>query len=69
MDVKTVFESLKRLPYWARIVVLVGVAAVLFALTFASCAASSKVQKSGVHIDTIRVDYIIKSNNYKKVVE
>lgn len=68
MDVKTAFEYLKRLPPWARVVVLVGLSAVAMALTFSSCAASAHIQRDGVHIDTVRVDYIIRSNNFSKIV-
>jgi len=69
MDVKKLFDYVKLLPAWARIVVIACLAAAFVALTFCSCAVSSKVQKNGVHIDTVRVDYIIRSNNYNKVMQ
>lgn len=42
------------------------IAAIVTALTAfftASCTASAKVQREGIHIDTVRVDYIIRSRN------
>lgn len=40
-----------------------SVIAALAAFFLSSCAAQAKMQRSGVHIDTVRVDYIIRSNN------
>ena len=37
--------------------------AALAAFFLASCSAQARLQRSGVHIDTVRVDYIIRSNN------
>lgn len=58
-----IFAWLKTLPFWARIVVIVLVAALVAVLSFTSCAAQAKIQREGVHIDTVRVDYIIRSRN------
>lgn len=41
-----------------------SVIAALSAFFLASCSAQAKVARSGVHIDTVRVDYIIRSNNF-----
>lgn len=56
---------LKSLPTWPRIAVLL--AAALIAYFMASCSYSAKVQRSGVHIDTVRVDYIVRSRNVQTV--
>ena len=58
-----IFAWLKTLPSWVRIVVIALVAALVAVLSFTSCAAQAKIQRDGVHIDTVRVDYIIRSRN------
>lgn len=40
-----------------------SVIAALAAFFLSSCSAQARVQRSGVHVDTVRVDYIIRSNN------
>ena len=62
-NLNNILAWLKMVPSWARIVIIALVAAVLAVLSFTSCAASAKVQREGVHIDTVRVDYIIRSRN------
>lgn len=44
-----------------------SVVAALAAFFLSSCAAQAKMQRHGVHIDTVRVDYIIRSNNLTHV--
>ena len=46
--------------FWTLVSAIV---AALSAFFLTSCAASAKVQRHGVHIDTVRVDYIIRSRN------
>lgn len=41
-----------------------SVIAALSAFFLASCSAQAKIHRSGVHIDTVRLDYIVRSNNY-----
>lgn len=57
-------EELKRMlkskRFWTLVSALVAALAAFF---MSSCAASAKVQRHGVHIDTVRVDYIIRSRN------
>lgn len=57
-------EKLKSLltskKFWTLVAAIV---AALTAFFTTSCAASAKVQRHGVHIDTVRVDYIIRSRN------
>lgn len=52
---------LKSKAFWTLVSAIV---AALSAFFLASCSAQAKVQRSGVHIDTVRVDYIIRSRNY-----
>lgn len=40
-----------------------SIIAALAAFFLSSCSAQARLQRSGVHIDTVRVDYIIRSNN------
>ena len=55
------FENLlKSKKFWTLIAALVAAFAAFFT---SSCSASAKVLRSGVHIDTVRVDYIIRSRN------
>lgn len=44
-----------------------SVVAALAAFFLASCSAQARMQRSGVHIDTVRVDYIIRSNNLTRI--
>ena len=44
-----------------------SIVAALAAFFLASCSAQAKVQRSGVHIDTVRVDYIVRSNNLTRI--
>lgn len=62
-NLKKLLEWLRTLPSWARVVVLALIAAILAIVSLTSCAAQAKMQRSGVHIDTVRVDYIIRSRN------
>ena len=51
----------KSKAFWALISSII---AALSAFFLASCSAQAKVARTGVHIDTVRVDYIIRSNNF-----
>ena len=62
-NLKKLLSWLQAFPAWARIVILALVAAILAIVSFTSCAAQAKMQRHGVHIDTVRVDYIIRSRN------
>lgn len=57
-------EKLKALltskKFWTLVASIV---AALSAFFLSSCSASAKVSRSGIHIDTVRVDYIIRSRN------
>lgn len=63
-NLKKLLEWLEAFPAWARVVILVLLAAVLSIVSLTSCSATAKMQRSGVHIDTVRVDYIIRSRNF-----
>lgn len=57
-DAKTPFYKSKA--FWTLVSSIVAALAAFF---LSSCAAQARMQRSGVHIDTVRVDYIIRSNN------
>lgn len=57
-DTKQPFYKSKA--FWTLISSII---AALSAFFLASCSAQARVQRAGVHIDTVRVDYIIRSNN------
>lgn len=58
-DTKQPFYKSKA--FWTLVSSII---AALSAFFLASCSAQAKVFRSGIHIDTVRVDYIIRSNNY-----
>ena len=62
-NLQKLLDWLKGFPAWARVVILVLIAAIFAIVSLTSCAAQAKMQRSGVHIDTVRVDYIIRSRN------
>lgn len=57
-DIKQPFYKSKA--FWTLVSSIVAALAAFF---LASCSAQARMQRSGVHIDTVRVDYIIRSNN------
>lgn len=58
MAFKDVIRSKK---FWTLVASIVAALAAFFAV---SCSAQAKVYRYGIHIDTVRVDYIIRSNNF-----
>lgn len=58
-DAKIPFYKSKA--FWTLVSSII---AALSAFFLASCSAQAKVARTGVHIDTVRVDYIIRSNNF-----
>lgn len=58
-DIKQPFYKSKA--FWTLVSSIIAALATFF---LASCSAQAKVARSGVHIDTVRVDYIIRSNNF-----
>lgn len=61
-DIKKPFYKSKA--FWTLVSSIV---AALSAFFLSSCSAQARLQRSGVHIDTVRVDYIIRSNNLTHV--
>lgn len=57
-DIKQPFYKSKA--FWTLVSSIVAALAAFF---LSSCSAQARVQRSGVHVDTVRVDYIIRSNN------
>lgn len=58
-DIKEPFYKSKA--FWTLVSSIVAALAAFF---LSSCSAQAKVVRTGVHIDTVRVDYIIRSNNF-----
>lgn len=54
----------KSKAFWTLISSIVAALAAFF---LSSCSAQARMQRSGVHIDTVRVDYIIRSNNLTRI--
>lgn len=59
-----ILSLLKSKKFWALVAAIV---AALTAFFTTSCSAQAKVQRHGIHVDTVRVDYIIKSRNITTV--
>lgn len=57
-DIKQPFYKSKA--FWTLVSSIVAALAAFF---LSSCSAQARVQRSGIHVDTVRVDYIIRSNN------
>lgn len=57
-EVKPPFYKSKA--FWTLISSIIAALATFF---LTSCSAQARMQRSGVHIDTVRVDYFIRSNN------
>lgn len=47
--------------FWTLIAAIIAALAAFFTV---GCAAQAKVYREGVHIDTVRVDYIIRSRSF-----
>jgi len=58
-DIKTPWYKSKA--FWTLVTSIV---AALSAFFLSSCSAQAKVYRNGIHVDTVRVDYIIRSNNF-----
>lgn len=58
--VEKIKALLKSKAFWTMVAAIV---AALTAFFTSSCSVAAKVQRSGVHIDTVRVDYVIRSRN------
>lgn len=57
---------LKSKKFWALVTAIVAALAAFFTT---SCAAQAKVHREGVHIDTVRVDYIIRSKSFQTIAQ
>lgn len=55
-------KLLQNKKFWT---LLAAIISALSAFFLTSCSAQGKMSRSGVHIDTVRVDYIIRSNNFQ----
>ncbi len=61
-DTKQPFYKSKA--FWTLVSSIVAALAAFF---LASCSAQARMQRSGIHVDTVRVDYIIRSNNITQI--
>jgi hypothetical protein len=61
-DTKLPFYKSKA--FWTLVSSIIAALAAFF---LASCSAQARVQRNGVHIDTVRIDYIIRSNNLTRI--
>ena len=61
-DIKQPFYKSKA--FWTLVSSIIAALAAFF---LTSCSAQARIQRSGVHIDTVRVDYVIRSNNLTHV--
>ena len=57
---------LKSKKFWALVTAIVAALAAFFTT---SCVAQAKVHREGVHIDTVRVDYIIRSKSFQTIAQ
>lgn len=57
-------DLLSSKKFWTLVAAIVAALSAFFAT---SCSAQAKINRSGVHIDTVRVDYIIRSRNYQSI--
>lgn len=54
-------QILKSKKFWTLIAAIVAALAAFFTV---GCAVQAKVHRDGVHIDTVRVDYVIRSRSF-----
>lgn len=57
-DIKQPFYKSKA--FWTLVSSIIAALAAFF---LSSCSAQARMQRSGVHVDTVRFDYFIRSNN------
>ena len=57
---------LKSKKFWTLVTAIVAALAAFFTT---SCAAQVRVYREGVHIDTVRVDYIIRSKSFQTIAQ
>lgn len=61
LTMEKIRKLLRSKSFWTLISAIL---AALSAFFLSSCSAQGKMSRSGVHIDTVRVDYIVRSNNF-----
>ena len=54
-------QILKSKKFWTLIASIVAAFAAFFTV---GCSVQAKVHRDGVHIDTVRVDYIVRSRSF-----
>lgn len=66
LQMEKILALLRSKKFWTLVAAIV---AALTAFFTTACSASAKVQRHGVHIDTVRVDYVIRSRNIQTACE
>lgn len=66
LQMEKILALLRSKKFWTLVAAVV---AALTAFFTTACSATAKVQRHGVHIDTIRTDYIIRSRNIQTACE
>ena len=61
MNMEKLKQVLTSKKFWTLIAAIVAAFAAFFTV---GCAAQAKVQREGIHVDTVRVDYIIRSRSF-----
>lgn len=60
-------DLLSSKKFWTLVAAIVAALSALSAFFATSCSAQAKVNRAGVHIDTVRVEYIMRSRNYQSI--
>lgn len=66
LQMEKILALLRSKKFWTLVAAIV---AALTAFFTTACSAAAKVQRHGVHIDTVRVDYVIRSRNIQTACE
>lgn len=66
LQMEKILALLRSKKFWTLVAAIV---AALTAFFTTACSVTAKVQRHGVHIDTIRTDYIIRSRNFQIACE
>lgn len=66
LQMEKILALLRSKKFWTLVAAIVAALTAFFAT---ACSATAKVQRHGVHIDTIRTDYTIRSRNIQTACE
>lgn len=57
-------DLLSSKKFWTLVAAIVAALSAFFAT---SCSAQVKIKRDGVHVDTVRVEYFMRSRNYQSI--